>query len=804
MHKFFWKSIFLAIAFVCQTGIVIACEPQPATGQSQSCDRGTIFVTVASNSIIISGQVSGCLCGTGFSCLAGSVSSITVENVATGSVTTLATNITANSTNGAYSFTKSGLLAPGEYIFTMTDNTNGTACTTVTISSIMRGVLNTSFGNQTPTNGVMYSTASAFSPFSEAVGVLSTGAFYLAGNLSDSTLGLVPGSASGIPGSEITTGILINGSVFMAVQNNDQFVVATTSISNKPVILLFNSDGTLNLTFNTTSSAINQVLGLVQIGTNSYIIGTGGGNVIIEEYNSSGNLVASGLNQAGSIPVLGTDGTQLYFAFLNTSSTPVIGTCAADFSGLLTTNPVISNMQNPIAIAAKNGQFYLAYTDTSFVDHIVAYSSALVANMIFDNNVANSLTTIGSMGIANLYIDNAASTLIAVGIDNNTSGPLVASFNFDGTLDTTFNNGTGFNSISELAGLGVAVGVAANGSDQLIVAFQNTNGVFAAFELGVIDPVRARRSAIVSAYSITSPTNGSTIGQTLLPISLGGAAPASQVVSVVATNTTTSEQFSFSSITTDSAGNWATPTIDFTQGSYNVVLSTGSTTQATSTFTVDLTPPATPTLESFPTLISLSLPTIQGTATPGATISLINGTPLSGSVIADASGNWSFGLANLQVNGVPLSQGTFSTTTTYTQIDANGNTSQPSNAINSVVQLQATSCGTNNPSGTVFAVTCPASLPIQIGATINNPLIAVTGSGNGFLTIVSGVIDGTVKFKGLTFLINQTMMPTVLVFQETDPSGAITTISVPVEFVVQVKPFVGSPLAEAIFAKYCL
>lgn len=181
---------------------------------------------------------------------------------------------------------------------------------------------------------------------------------------------------------------------------------------------------------------------------------------------------------------------------------------------------------------------------------------------------------------------------------------------------------------------------------------------------------------------------------------------------------------------------------------------------------------------------------------------------LSGSVIADANGNWSFGLDNFQVNGISLSQGNYNIVTTYTQRDVYGNNSQPSTAINSLVQLQTTSCGLNNASGTSFAVTCPSSLPIQVGATINNPLIAVTGSGLGFFTMttVDGIFTAFYNTNSLSLLINDgAFFPKNLTLQETDPSGVTTTISVPIVFVVQVKPtFIGSPLAEAIYAKYCL
>uniref|UniRef100_UPI0006886841 Ig-like domain-containing protein n=1 Tax=Leminorella grimontii TaxID=82981 RepID=UPI0006886841 len=144
------------------------------------------------------------------------------------------------------------------------------------------------------------------------------------------------------------------------------------------------------------------------------------------------------------------------------------------------------------------------------------------------------------------------------------------------------------------------------------------------------------------------------------------------------------------STTADSSGNWSfTPVSDLAQGSHSITAVatdlTGNDSPATSAFTfnVDTVAPAKPTIDKAiddvgsiqgdlanGAITDDPTPTLRGTAEANSVVKIYEGSALLGSVVTDASGNWSY------TPTTPLTEGEhrFSATST----DAAGNVSPSS------------------------------------------------------------------------------------------------------------------------------
>ena len=142
----------------------------------------------------------------------------------------------------------------------------------------------------------------------------------------------------------------------------------------------------------------------------------------------------------------------------------------------------------------------------------------------------------------------------------------------------------------------------------------------------------------------------------------------------------------------DANGNWSfTPTTAISDGTTPFTATqkdtagNNSPTSNTVTTVIDTTAPNAPAINDLGTINSAT-PAITGTAEPGSTIKLYNGTTLIGTATADSNGNWT-------INPSPaLNEGSNNLIATAT--DPSGNISPTSNPVVALVLLELSNCVT--------------------------------------------------------------------------------------------------------------
>ncbi|WP_143491959.1 Ig-like domain-containing protein, partial [Pseudomonas sp. B19(2017)] len=186
-------------------------------------------------------------------------------------------------------------------------------------------------------------------------------------------------------------------------------------------------------------------------------------------------------------------------------------------------------------------------------------------------------------------------------------------------------------------------------------------------------------------------------------------------------------------VTADGSGNWTfTPATPIADGTViNVVAqdAAGNSSIPSST-TVDSQAPAAPVVNASNGI------TISGTAEPGSTVTLTDGSgnPI-GQITADGSGNWSF------TPGTPLANGTV---VNATATDPTGNTSAPSSTTVDSVAPAAPVVEPSN--GVEISGTAEAGARVILTDGSGNPIGQTTadGSGNWAFTPSTPLANGTV------------------------------------------------------------
>uniref|UniRef100_UPI000EB603F9 Ig-like domain-containing protein n=1 Tax=Pseudomonas aeruginosa TaxID=287 RepID=UPI000EB603F9 len=232
-------------------------------------------------------------------------------------------------------------------------------------------------------------------------------------------------------------------------------------------------------------------------------------------------------------------------------------------------------------------------------------------------------------------------------------------------------------------------------------------------------PASVTVDAVAPATPTVDPSNGTTLS--------GTAEPGSSVT------LTDGNGNPIGQVTADGSGNWTfTPSTPLPNGTVVNATATDPSGNASSpaSVTVDAVAPATPVVN--PSNGS----TLSGTAEPGATVTLTDGSgnPI-GQVTADGSGNWSF------TPGTPLPNGTV---VNATATDASGNTSAGSSV---TVDSVAPATPVVNPSnGTTLSGTAEPGSTVTLTDGSGNPIGQVTadGSGNWSFTPSTPLADGTV------------------------------------------------------------
>ncbi len=232
-------------------------------------------------------------------------------------------------------------------------------------------------------------------------------------------------------------------------------------------------------------------------------------------------------------------------------------------------------------------------------------------------------------------------------------------------------------------------------------------------------PASVTVDAVAPATPTVDPSNGTTLS--------GTAEPGSSVT------LTDGNGNPIGQVTADGSGNWTfTPSTPLPNGTVVNATATDPSGNASSpaSVTVDAVAPATPVVN--PSNGS----TLSGTAEPGATVTLTDGSgnPI-GQVTADGSGNWSF------TPTTPLPNGTV---VNATATDASGNTSAGSSV---TVDSVAPATPVVNPSnGTTLSGTAEPGSSVTLTDGNGNPIGQVTadGSGNWSFTPSTPLADGTV------------------------------------------------------------
>ncbi|MBG6873016.1 BapA prefix-like domain-containing protein [Pseudomonas aeruginosa] len=232
-------------------------------------------------------------------------------------------------------------------------------------------------------------------------------------------------------------------------------------------------------------------------------------------------------------------------------------------------------------------------------------------------------------------------------------------------------------------------------------------------------PASVTVDAVAPATPTVDPSNGTTLSGTAEPgatvtLADGNGNPIGQV-------------------TADGSGNWTfTPSTPLPNGTVVNATATDPSGNASSpaSVTVDAVAPATPVVNPS------NGTTLSGTAEPGATVTLTDGSgnPI-GQVTADGSGNWSF------TPTTPLPNGTV---VNATATDASGNTSAGSSV---TVDSVAPATPVINPSnGTTLSGTAEPGGRVTLTDGSGNPIGQVTadGSGNWSFTPSTPLADGTV------------------------------------------------------------
>ncbi|RKG93483.1 cell envelope biogenesis protein OmpA [Corallococcus terminator] len=220
------------------------------------------------------------------------------------------------------------------------------------------------------------------------------------------------------------------------------------------------------------------------------------------------------------------------------------------------------------------------------------------------------------------------------------------------------------------------------------------------------------------SVAISTPANGTSVGTDTVTVTGTTGGGATFV-------TLTFEGAEYGPIAVDASGNWSQALPGpLTEGSYTVTVvaedaSGNESPPATSTFTVDLTPPT--VAISTPvdgTVLNSDTVTVTGTSTGATSVTLTYGGTNYGPIPVDGAGNWSYLL--------PLSftDGTYTVTAVST--DAAGNESSPDDTTFEVDLTAPT-----------VDITAPAD-----GAVVNTNTVTVTGTSTG-ATSVTLTFEGT-------------------------------------------------------------
>lgn len=567
---------------------------------------------------------------------------------------TLLTTISADS-SGNWSYTPTTALGQGSHNLTVTasdstGNTSPAASFTVVVDSI------------TP-------LAPTITLISDNVGTI-TGPVINGGSTNDSTPTI---NGTGEPGSSIT------------LYNNGTSELTTLTVGpsgiwsytpDTPLI-----DGVYNITVIASDSAGNVTApsAVFTITVDTLPPATPAFGTAIDDVGTVVAPVTSGMSTDDTKPVFNGSGMAGSTVTIYDNSTP-IGTALVDGTGkwsFTPTQPLSEGTHNLSAVA----------TDTAG-----NASGTAIFTLSVDTTPPGAPLILSALGNV-----ASVSTTIASGGSTQSTSPVFSGSGEPGATLTIYDNGNtvaiGTITIPQSGNWTFTPGTAlAQGSHVLTAIATDAAGnpglPSAGFTL-IVDNVAPLLPGIPTVTDDNAPVVGSVValGSTndTTP-TFSGTGTAGDTMTIYNNGTTV-----LGTATVRADGSWSfTPTTPLGQTTYNIsVMETdpagnNSAQSGSITFTIDTTPPATPTISSAVddvggfkgTLATNSVtddssPAVKGTGTAGDTITLYNGATVVGSAVVDGTGNWTVTPTSA------LADGTYNLTAIET--DAAGNPSGSSN-----------------------------------------------------------------------------------------------------------------------------
>ncbi|MVN21798.1 Ig-like domain-containing protein [Mucilaginibacter arboris] len=494
----------------------------------------------------------------------------------------------------------------------------------------------------------------------------------------------------------------------------------------------FTADPNATVKINNTTVVSGNASGPIDLpvgSTNVQIVVTAQDGVTTKTYNVN---VTRPATIAPSVPVL-VSGT------ITNSNTPTItGTSEAGSTVTLYDGTTV------IGTATADGSGNWSIVTSTLIDG----THSLTATATFPNNVSprsSALTiTVDTTAPAVASILAPANGNISANTRPVITGTAEANSTvslYDGTtlIGTTTANPTGNWSIIPVTAL-------ADGSHSLTVTAKDAAGNVSAASTATTITVDTTAPL---APSVPALASGGTITGNNRPTVTGTAEAGSTVTLYDGTTV-------IGTATADANGNWSiTPAITLADGNHNLTTkakdAAGNVSAASpvATITVDTVPPVTPSvpvLASLGTITNNNKPTVTGTAEPGSTVILYDGTTVIGTATADANGNWSITPATALADGnhslavaVKDAAGNMSTVSTATTITVD--TIAP--AAPSVPVLASGGTITNNNKPTITGTAEPGStVTLYDGTTVIGTTTA-DASGNWSITPATALADGS-------------------------------------------------------------
>jgi hypothetical protein len=418
------------------------------------------------------------------------------------------------------------------------------------------------------------------------------------------------------------------------------------------------------------------------------------------------------------------------------NGTSAVTTVVADASG---------NYTYTFTTSLSDGMHALTATSTDAAGNISAKSTIL--NLIVDTQKP-SVPTITT---ANNPTNDNTPTVTGTAEANST----VTIYNGTSAVTTVVANASGNYTYTFTASL-------ADGTHALTATSTDAAGNISARSTILNLVVDTQNPSVPTITTAQNPTNDNT------PTVTGTAEANSTVTIYNGTSAVTT-------VVADASGNYTyTFTTSLADGTHALTATSTDAAGNTSVkstilnLVVDTQDPSVPTITTAQNPTNDNTPTVTGTAEANSTVTIYNGTTAVTTVVADASGNYTYTFTT------SLADGTHALTATST--DAAGNTSAKSTILNLVVDTQAP--------------VAPSLTTVKNPTNDNTPTVTGTAEANSTVTIIVGGVPVGTTTADASGNYNYTLNPAlsdgthVVTATATDATGNTSSSSAPLNIVI--------------------